>query len=111
MNLNCVKNISKDYVKTFYFAFENEEVLPSFLTEENKNILKNNQQLLDFKAEAKKSLELGLIQDNKSIILKVVGLGKKEEFKLNKFREVLYSTLKDVDGEVLLAFSSKSLKI
>lgn len=39
MNLNCVKNISKDYVKTF-ILFWNEEVLPSFLTEENKNILK-----------------------------------------------------------------------
>lgn len=26
MNLNCVKNISKDYVKTFYFAFENESI-------------------------------------------------------------------------------------
>lgn len=110
MSLTIVKKVNENYKKYLHIVFENDNYIPAFLNAANQKILKNNEDFKNFKAKQGEKLELGFSQDDKSISLIILSLGKKEDYNDNILRENLYATLKNLNSLVLISTSDKDLE-
>lgn len=107
MNFNCVKKIDKDYIKHLYFVFDGDEKYPEFLSATNKKIIDKNPTFKKMENKLGKVYDFGFTQDDRSVNLSLVCLGDKSKFDNNKLREILYSNLSNLTGDVLVEFSDK----
>lgn len=107
--LRITKKLEKKYDENMIVCFENEVEICSCVSENNRKLIEKLIEKENFKGKDNEILKASFLEGDILISMTYIGVGKKKDFTENKYREVLYKSLKGLKGNILV--SSKEEKL
>lgn len=104
-----VNTIEKKYDFNVILTFENEIEICKCISDENQNLIKKLIEKKEFKGAKNEVLESNFMMNNSLITMIFVGMGKKESFTSDIYRELLFKALSNKKGDILISSDFKEL--
>lgn len=104
-----INKIEKSYDENVTLFFEDKISTCEYLSEESRKLINKVIEKEKFTGKFKETIKFTFLENGYLVTLTYVGAGKKEEFTEDRLRELLFSTLSKMTGNILLSSEEPDL--